>query len=336
MRKKKVILKLALSAAIVISYTLNAVGAGERIDQEFYIQSDEAQLYIKVRGQDINNPVLLYLHGGPGETYGPLLFQAYAGPELEKHFVVGYLHQRSTCMSPDAPIETLILSKYVEDVGNTVEFLKDKFKKDKISLLGHSFGGGLGYLYLLEHQDNIEKFVSAAGAFSVSSVENSGYQTVLELSKKTGNQEAAKKLEDLGPPPYETLQEGMAWRRIGMEILDKMNEGLGKNLQMSKVITITEIDSIDPGWENKSMVVVKAMYDELKTLDLENRVNTIDVPMLLIAGAKDILVPFSTLEKGYKNYGGQKEYFILQKSNHMMFIDEPDLFVSKVIEFFQR
>ena len=42
------------------------------------------------------------------------------------------------------------------------------------------------------------------------------------------------------------------------------------------------------------------------------------------------------MEKGYENLGGEKEYFILEKSNHMMFIDEPDLFVSKVIEFIKK
>jgi pimeloyl-ACP methyl ester carboxylesterase len=58
--------------------------------------------------------------------------------------------------------------------------------------------------------------------------------------------------------------------------------------------------------------------------------------MLLIAGEKDIMVPFRILEKGYKNYGGEKEHVILKKSNHFMFIDEPELFVLKVIEFFQK
>ena len=70
-------------------------------------------------------------------------------------------------MSPDVPSETLVLSTYVEDIGNTVEFLKDTFKKDKISLLGHSFGGGLGYLYLLAHQDNIDKFVSLLAVINI-------------------------------------------------------------------------------------------------------------------------------------------------------------------------
>jgi len=48
------------------------------------------------------------------------------------------------------------------------------------------------------------------------------------------------------------------------------------------------------------------------------------------------MVPFRILKKGYDNYGGEKKFFILEESNHMMFIDEPDLFVSKVIEFIQK
>jgi len=336
MNKKNRTLSMALAVGIIFSNILSAKQAGERIDKAFRIKSGETELYIKVQGQDINKPVLLYLHGGPGEINGPLLFQAYAGPELEKHFVVGYLHQRNTCMSPEAPVKTLTTKQYVEDVDNTVTFLKEKFQKDKIFLLGHSFGGILGYLYLLEHEDNIKKFVSAGGAFSTTSIEKNGYQTVMELSKKADNQEAVQKLKDVGPPPYDTFQEGMVWRMLGMSILEEMNEGITKNLDMSKVMSITGIERIDPDWMKKSMVIATTMWKELGTIDIEDKVQNIRTPMLLIAGAKDIMVPFRILEKGYDNYGGEKEYFILEKSNHMMFIDEPELFISKVIEFFQK
>lgn len=336
MRRKNGIFSIVICLAILFSNTSIAEEKGEGIDSEFLVPSGGAELYMRVRGQDINKPVLLYLHGGPGEANGPLLFQAYAGPELEKHFVVGYLHQRNTCMSPKAPVETLTIKQYIEDVDNIVTFLKEKFQKDKIFLLGHSFGGGLGFLYLLEHKDKIEKFVCAGGAFSTTAIEENGYQTVVALSKKADNLEAVRKLQNLGPPPYATLQEGMIWRMLGMSLLEEMNEGMTKNLQMSKVMSITGIESIEPEWMNKSMVIASTMWNELGTIDLEDDVQNIRVPMLLIAGSKDIMVPFRILKKGYENYGGQKEYFILEESNHLMFVDEPDLFVLKVVDFFQE
>jgi len=306
----------------------------EAIDEEFFVKSGGEELYIKVRGQISDNPVLLFLHGGPGELTGPFSFQAYAVPELEKHFVVGYLHQRNTCQSPSVPAETLTVKQFIEDVHNVVEFLREKFNKDKIFLLGHSFGGILGYMYLLEYGDNsnIEKFVSAAGAFSAVSLEENGYKTALELAKKTDNQGALERLEKLGPPPYETIQEGMVWRMLAM----RMDEGMTKNYQLPKVLSVTGFEKIDPEWQKKMMAIAGAMWNELNTVDIEDDVKKISTPVLMIAGAKDFMVPFHLMEKGYHNLGGQKEYFILKNSNHMMFADETDLFVSKVIEFFQK
>jgi len=336
MNRKNRIFSMALCIVIFMSNILIAGETGKGIDKEFQVKSGGAELYIKVRGEDINKPVLLYLHGGPGEANGPLLFQAYAGPELEKHFVVGYLHQRNTCMSPKAPATTLTVKQFVKDVDTIVKFLKEKFQEDKILLLGHSFGGALGYLYMLENEDNIKKFVSAGGAFNTISLEENGYQTVMELAKKAADQDAIKRLKTLGPPPYDTFMEGMVWRILAMRILGEMNESIIKNLDMSKVMSVTGIENIDPEWQNKSMVIANTMWKELGTIDLENKVQKIGVPMLMITGAKDIMVPFRILEKGYQNYGGNKEYFILKKSNHMMFVDEPKLFVLKVIEFFQK
>jgi pimeloyl-ACP methyl ester carboxylesterase len=326
------ILLMALCIAIALSNSVHAVETNEAIDKELYVKSDGAELYIKVQGQNISNPILLYLHGGPGNATGPLYFQAYAGPELEKHFVVGYLHQRGACKSPSVPAGSLTIEHYIKDVDNVVTFLKEKFKKDKIFLLGHSFGGILGYMYLLRHEDNIKKFVSAGGAFSTISIEDNGYKTVLQMAQKANNQQAVERLKSLGPPPYKTFLEGMVWRMLGMS----MNAGIIKNLQMSKVLSLTGIERIEPEWQQKLMVIGNSMWSEISSINIEDKVKNISVPFLLIVGANDLFVPFRILKKGYENYGGEKEYVILKESNHLMFIDEPDLFVSKVITFFQK
>jgi pimeloyl-ACP methyl ester carboxylesterase len=204
--------------------------------------------------------------------------------------------------------------------------------------LGHSFGGILGYLYLLEYENNnnIEKFISAGGAFSAASLEENGYKTALELAEKTNNHKALERLDALGPPPYKTFQEGMAWRMLIMTMLNQMKEGMTKNFQMAKVMSITGNENVDPEWQKKMMAIASAMWKELNTLDIEEDVKKISIPVLIIAGANDIMVPFLLMEKGYQNLSGEKEYLILENSNHMMFIDEPDLFVSKVIEFFHN
>lgn len=65
-------------------------------------------------------------------------------------------------------------------------------------------------------------------------------------------------------------------------------EFLTKNLNMSKVLSITGIDSINPEWQKKSMVIASTMWKELSTINCEEKVKNISTPMLLIAGAKVI------------------------------------------------
>jgi pimeloyl-ACP methyl ester carboxylesterase len=119
-------------------------------------------------------------------------------------------------------------------------------------------------------------------------------------------------------------------------MLNKMKEGFARNLEMPRVMSITGIEKTDPKWQKKMMEIGSTMWSELNTVDIEEEVKNISIPVLMIAGAKDIMVPFRIMEKGYENLSGEKEYFILENSNHMMFIDEPDLFVSKVVDFFQK
>jgi pimeloyl-ACP methyl ester carboxylesterase len=330
------IVSISFFIIIVFSSSIYSLDLNATIDEEFFVKSGGEELYLRVRGQKPDNPVLLFLHGGPGEMTGPLFFQAYAGPELEKHFLVGYLHQRNTCQSPTVPVESLTVEQFVKDVHHVVEFLREKFNQDKIFLLGHSFGGILGYMYLLEHENNIGKFVSAGGAFSAASLEQNGYKTALEMAKKTDNQRALERMEKLGPPPYENFQDGMVWRMQIMTMLNIMKDGITKNLQMPKVMSTVGIQKFDPDWQKKMMTVANVMWSELYTVDIENDVKRISIPVMMIAGAKDVMVPIRIMEKGYENLSGDKEFFILDKSNHMMFIDEPDLFVSKVIEFFTK
>ena len=78
------------------------------------------------------------------------------------------------------------------------------------------------------------------------------------------------------------------------------------------------------------------MWKELRDIEFEDKVKNISTPLLMIAGEKDMMVPFRIMKKGYDNYGGEKEYFILENSNHMMFIDEADLFISRVVSFLNK
>jgi proline iminopeptidase len=107
---------------------------------------------LTIRGRSIENPVLLYLAGGPGGTdLGAM--RADAG--LEQYFVVVTWEQRGSGKSYSAldPVETLTLEQMVSDTIEVTNYLRDRFKEDKIYLVGNSWGTILGVLAVQQHPD---------------------------------------------------------------------------------------------------------------------------------------------------------------------------------------
>ena len=97
-----------------------------------------------IRGRDSTKPVLLYLHGGPGDPEFPFVLKF--NPEIENLFVVCYWDQRGAGLSysKNIPPETMTLSQFVDDAGKVSEYLIHRFNREKIYLLGHSWGSMLG------------------------------------------------------------------------------------------------------------------------------------------------------------------------------------------------
>ena len=99
---------------------------------------------VLIRGLDTTNPVLLMLHGGPGFTE-MALFATY-NQDLEKDFIVVNWDQRGAGLSydPSIPDSTMNIQQFVNDAHELVSWLKKRYNREKIYLLGHSWGSILG------------------------------------------------------------------------------------------------------------------------------------------------------------------------------------------------
>jgi pimeloyl-ACP methyl ester carboxylesterase len=102
--------------------------------------------WILIRGKDFDNPVLLFLHGGPGTSEMCLLREYTA--ELEKDFVVVTWDQRSAGKSFAAkdPATSMNIDTFVSDTHELTNYLLYRFNKEKIFLMGHSWGTVVGVL----------------------------------------------------------------------------------------------------------------------------------------------------------------------------------------------
>ena len=104
------------------------------------VQIGGTQQWILVRGEDVSNPILLWLHGGPGASQMPVA--RYFSADLEKYFVVVHWDQRGAGKSNprDFDESTMTFQQFIDDGHELTLYLKQRFNKQKIYLLGHSWG----------------------------------------------------------------------------------------------------------------------------------------------------------------------------------------------------
>ncbi|MDR1905836.1 MAG: alpha/beta hydrolase, partial [Clostridiales bacterium] len=98
---------------------------------------------IHIKGANVKNPVLLFLHGGPGIPNRSGVIDKHA--DLCDDFIVVAWDQRGTGGSyKGVDKSTLTVDRLVEDARELVEFLCKRFDKKKVFICGGSFGTELG------------------------------------------------------------------------------------------------------------------------------------------------------------------------------------------------
>lgn len=97
-----------------------------------------------IQSADPSNPVLLFLHGGPGMV--EFFMEEDYPTGLAQHFTMVWWEQRGAGMSfaSDIPPETMTLAQMIVDTIEVADYLRDRFGQERIVLMGHSWGSYLG------------------------------------------------------------------------------------------------------------------------------------------------------------------------------------------------
>jgi poly(3-hydroxybutyrate) depolymerase len=154
---------IAVALFVVLAEFAIASSAAGQVADSTVLKSNDAQLYLELRGQAERSPILLYLHGGPGNAFGLISFRAYVGPQLESRFLVAYLHQRGVASSPAVPDSTQTVANHIADVKNVVAYIRTRFPGRHIYLLGHSWGGTLAVLSCAQNPGLVDGVIDVAG-----------------------------------------------------------------------------------------------------------------------------------------------------------------------------
>ncbi len=289
--------------------------------------------WISIRGEDRENPVLLWLHGGPGLAQMPVAH--HFDKEIEKEFVVVHWDQRGAGKSNplDFDESTMSFEQYMCDADELVEYLKKTLDKEKIYLVGHSWGSKLGIELVNEKPENFHAYISVNQIVDIQDGMDIAYEWLMEEVLKKNDTRSFRELERLGEPPY-TIPE---YRRFAFLVIE-----YGGNLDMSKeeLVAIglqspeyTFLDYVQ--WLDGALRGPQPMWKTSDDHDIDYReeIVSLEVPVYFFIGKNDYTTPFTLVEEYHEIIDApKKELVVFENSAHTPFLGETEKFYNEIIE----
>lgn len=196
-----ILIIIILAWALIPPFTMPIFGDNSIAEIQTFTLGGFPQKVL-LRGTDRNNPILLYIHGGPGSAQ-MVLAPTYSN-ELEKHFVVAHWDQRGAGAScADVYWNTLSLDQIVND---TIELAEKLGHGQKIFVIGHSWGSLVGVWAVQRRPDLFHAYVGTGQLVHRDRQEEISYDWVVEQARTAGDNQALQELATIHPP-YTTQAE---------------------------------------------------------------------------------------------------------------------------------
>jgi len=314
------------------------------ISSKEFIQINGAKQFILIRGNNIDNPIFLYIHGGPGTSELPLL--THYNKDLENHFIVVYWEQRATGKSYSRKIaeETHTVSQFVEDGYELSKYLKKRFDKEKIIICGHSWGTIVSTQLAIKYPDLYLAYIGIGQLVDMKKGEQLSFNFTMSKAYEANNEKAINKLHAINNPPYLTIEDNPRWFKqlkaerkwltyFGGEFYNQKDYRLFTKVYLkSKDYSVFDMIKFAQG----SLFSLKRLWPEIMEINLLNGFTDFKIPVYLIQGKYDYNSPSQLVEEYFnKIKAPEKELLLFEKSGHSANFEENARFNQTIIDLFK-
>jgi pimeloyl-ACP methyl ester carboxylesterase len=295
------------------------------------IDLNGVEQWLFIRGKDVNKPVLLFLHGGPGTPETPFL--THYNQSLAEDFVLVSWEQRGAGKSYSAtiPPESMTMDQFIADTHALTQYLKERFGREKIYLVGHSWGTLLGIRTVHQYPDDYHAFVAIAQTADAAREAELIYDWVYRQAQADNNRRALRQLEKIGPPAGERI----ALSDLSLKLKWVNHYGgaafYGRNgfwplvgvVLRSPVYTFRDKLTYLKG----EQFSLRFLYQEINSVNLFAEIEKIAVPIYFVHGRHDYQVPLAIAEDYFHHLQAPyKQFIVFENSAHGVLFEEPEKF----------
>ncbi len=295
------------------------------------LEVNGAEQWLTIRGRDVTNPVLLFLHGGPGTPETAFLHRF--SQDLEEDFVVVSWEQRGAgkSFSPRPSAESMTLDQLIADTHEITEQLKDRFGQERIYLVGHSWGTLLGMRVAVRRPEDYHALVAVSQTSHAIREQKEIFRWVHARAVEGDDRRALRQLKPISgrldaPLALDDMSVLLSWvDHYGGGAFHgrKSFRKLFWTVLTSPVYTVAERVNYLRG-ENFSL---EHLYEEVAQVDLFSEIDRVDIPVYFLHGRHDYQVPMAVAYDFYRHLDGPaKRFVVFEESAHGVLYEEPDRF----------
>lgn len=304
------------------------------------IQIGGIDQYLITRGADSTKPVILFLHGGPGSP--EIAFMRAGNEAIENDFVMVYWEQRGAgkTYSKDTPLESLNVEQFISDTKELSEYLIKRYRKEKIFILGHSWGSYLGILTAFHHPELYHAYMGTGQVGHQYIGEQISFEWTKEQAKKLNDAEGIEALNTIRFPEIDAdIEDWLIFLGTERRYVMKYGGGPVKEIRsfvpLLKLILGTDEYTLSEKLSafKSSMISIEELWTEFIHVDLKEEIDSMRVPVFILQGKEDYQTPYDVAKEFFDQLKApDKEFYTFENSSHSPPMEEVEKFNSIVKE----
>lgn len=290
--------------------------------------------YIVIRGADTSKPIMLFLHGGPGSP--EVAFVKHYNPDIESDYVMVYWEQRGAgkSYSKSIPAGSMNLNQMISDTRELSEYLTHRFNREKIFLMGHSWGSLLGIITAYKHPELYHAYFGIGQVCHQFKGEKISYKWALAQAIERNDTKSIKTLKKLTlPDSTASIDKWLKYLMMERRYVNLYGGGTTREIRgmwpLVKLVMNSGIYTMSEklNFMNASMFSLEHLWMDVIDTNLFHEIDSMSVPTYIFHGKFDYTTPYPLANDFYQQLKApQKSFFSFENSAHSPIMEEPEKF----------
>ncbi|WP_213083889.1 alpha/beta hydrolase [Chryseobacterium lactis] len=309
---------------------LDSIVTPNGIQERYKADIGNVKQWVYVRGQNKENPIILFVHGGPASPLSPIMWM-FQRP-IEEYFTVVNYDQRASGKTYNANDtlrlhNTITIEQYVDDAIQMAELIKEKYKKKKVILIGHSWGTIISMKAAMKRPDLFYAYVGIGQIINTKDNERLSVDFAVREATRLKNDTALKELSSIAPYPgnmpitRQRIIIARKWPQYygGLTAFRNNSRYFFQAPLLSPEYSYNDAEAIGKG----SQFTLSKVLPEFLDTDFKN-IKTFPIPIFMFMGRHDYTTPSDPTSQWLQQVKAPaKKGIWFENSAHLIPLEEP-------------